>query len=228
MMIWTGFCDEWSGSVHLQSLHCGTTAICVLPDDGFPSDGFSPPPELKYSSCGVMMKMKPKRAACVPCPLCPIRCGVKPSVPSSVGEPHACDGSPPPSPKYGASTDEACRLKWNDGFLTWIQTVVNATGEWKPMATHDDSLKMMSLPSMNGDVKPVEMMNSSVLMNDGSPRLQSRRTEPKMNDGFLLRASDGSCPQSRMVWSDVVKPVVMQKTDGGEPAAVTVMNESRL
>ena len=44
--------------------------------------------------------------------------------------------------------------------------------------------------------------------------------ELKMNDGFQLRASDGSWPQNWMAKSDGVRPAVMKRTDDGEPAAM--------
>jgi len=97
-----GFYDGLCVNVRLQSLHLGTMENDVLRDDGFPSDGSSPPPELKYSYGDVKMKMKPGRAMSVLSPLLLIHCGMKPNDQSSVGEPYVFDGSPPPSPEYAA------------------------------------------------------------------------------------------------------------------------------
>ena len=54
-----GFDDGLCGNVHLQSLRLGTMENGVPRDDGSLSDGFSPPPELKYSYGDVKVKMKP-------------------------------------------------------------------------------------------------------------------------------------------------------------------------
>ena len=170
-MNWHGFGDGFRGNVRLQSLHLGMMENGVPRDDGSLSDGFSPPSELKYSYGVVKMKMKPKPAMSVLRLQCPIRYGAKLYVPLNVGEPYAFDGSPPPSPEYAASTDEACRLMWNDGFPVWILTVVSATDGSKPAVTRDGFLKMTRLPVWTDDgAKPVVMMNLSVMRNDGSHR----------------------------------------------------------
>jgi hypothetical protein len=50
----------------------------------------------------------------------PIRWVVKLNVWSNGDEPNVRDGSPPPSPAYATTMDEACRRILNDGFLKRI------------------------------------------------------------------------------------------------------------
>ena len=154
-------------NVRLRILHCLKTERDVI-HDGFPTDGFAPPPELKYTRCG--MKTKLMHVASVPVHLILIHCDAKLNDQSSEDEPYVCDGSPPPSPKYAATTNEACRLKLSDGFLMWILTVASATDGFLPAATRDGFRMMRRLPAMTGGEKPVVMMNLCVKKNDGSHR----------------------------------------------------------
>jgi len=58
------------GGVRLQSLHYRVTGRVVM-HDGFPTDGFAPPPEMEYACGGG--KMKSIRVVSVPIHLILIR-----------------------------------------------------------------------------------------------------------------------------------------------------------
>jgi hypothetical protein len=57
-----GFDWMLCGDLHLQSLHYRATEHVVM-HDGFPTDGFAPPPEMEYACGGG--KMKPIRVMSV-------------------------------------------------------------------------------------------------------------------------------------------------------------------
>ena len=151
--------------VRLLTRHCLKTERDVI-RDGFLIDGSAPPPESKYSCGGG--KMNRRRVMSVPAHQTRIHCVGKPNDQSSEGEPYVYDGSPPPSPKYAVSTDEAYRLKLSDGFRNVARSVVSATDGLKPAVMRDGFRMMRMLPVMMGGGKPVRKMNWCVKKNDGS------------------------------------------------------------